>query len=153
MVDHDSADFLQSRLLHDSSDTGKALAHDGDKQVEEDQLHDNCGQNEHDPDDPRVMLRVIVLAKFTEASEVGVDNSVNRWDADRIFEDRGLTVFDTVRVQDEDDVGEGADCDEKHDEEHLNVLDDLGNHSDESAEWLEQTHPVEHLDPQEQDSD
>lgn len=36
MVDHDTAHFLKRRLLHDSSDATEGVAHDGDKQVQED---------------------------------------------------------------------------------------------------------------------
>lgn len=61
--------------------------------------------------------------------------------------------MDSVLVQDEDDVGEGAQRDDKHHKEDLDVFDDLRDHADESTERLEQAHPVEELEPHEEKGD
>lgn len=76
-----------------------------------------------------------------------MDHGIERGDSNEGVEDGGLVVVDSVLVQDKDDVGEGAQRDDEHHEEDLNVFDDFRDHADESAEWLEQAHPVEELEP------
>ena len=151
VIDHDAANLLERRLLHDSSDAGEALTHDGDEQIEEDQLHNNGGEDEHDPDHPRVVLRVEVLVEVTKASQIGVDDSINGRDANQGVKDRVFVLVNTVRIKDEDDIGEGHERNDEHDHEDFDVLDDLSNHPDEGTEWLEEAHPVEELEPHEHD--
>jgi hypothetical protein len=62
-------------------------------------------------------------------------------------------LFHPVDVQKEDDIGEGAKGNDEHDEEDLNVFDNLSDHTNESTEWLEQAHPVEQFEPHHEDCD
>ena len=65
MVLHDGAELFESGLLHDGGDARERLAHDGDKQVHEDQLHNDGGHDEHKPHHCCVLLRVVVLVEVT----------------------------------------------------------------------------------------
>ena len=85
-----------------------------------------------------------------------MDQGINRGDTDECLVD-GATLFAittslllTVQVEDEDDVGEGHQGNDQHDHEDLNVFDDLRDHANERTERLEEAHPVEQLEPEQE---
>ena len=49
LKDHDATQFLKLRLLHDSSGVTEGIAHDCDKQVQEDQFSNSMGQTYSKP--------------------------------------------------------------------------------------------------------
>lgn len=150
---HDAAEFLEGGLLHDGRNARETLSHDGDKQVHEDKLDDDGGQDEHDPDDAWVVIWIGVLVEVTQASEVGMDHCIERRNSNEWVKDNGGVIVDPVLVEHEDDVGEGTQRDEKHHKEHLHIFDDLRDHTDERTEWFEQAHPVEKLEPHQEEAD
>ena len=76
VVNHDATDLLQRRLLNLFIDARETLAHERDKQVKEDELDDDGREDEHDPDDLRVLLGVCVFAEVAEASEVRMNHCI-----------------------------------------------------------------------------
>lgn len=153
VVLHDAAEFLEGGLLHDGRNARETLSHDGDKQVHEDKLNDDGGQDEHNPDDARVVFWIVVLVEVTQASEVSMDHCIKGRNTNEWIKDNGRVIMDPVLVQHKDDVGEGTQRDEKHHKEHFHIFDDLSDHTDECTERFEQAHPVEKLEPHQEETD
>jgi hypothetical protein len=64
----------------------------------------------------------------------------------------GARMISAVDVENENYVGKGANCDYQHNKEDLDVFHYLRDHSDEGRERLEKSHPVEELDPHNENS-
>lgn len=81
-----------------------------------------------------------------------MDHGIQRCETNQILVNWLIvSLLHPVEIEEEDDVGEGTERYNEHDKENLDVLDNFGDHADEGAEWLEEAHPVEQLEPHHED--
>ena len=141
---------LHSELLH----TVESVAHDGDQQVHEDQLRDESGKEEEDPNQSAVLLPEVVHAKLSKTDQVRSDEGINKWHAkDRLIDWSVNALKAATLIEEQHRVAKHAHTNDQEGQERNDVNNDLSEHTNERGSLLEQAEPVEELDVQEEDRD
>ena len=131
------------------------MIHHGNKQIHEDQLYNNCGSKEENPHCNTVGLRVVVLVEITKTSQVSMNHGIKRHKPCKAVKYRFCilttsSMIMTVELKDHDAVREGSKHHQKHEREDADALHNSFNHADECSKWFEDSHPIEHLKPHNQ---
>lgn len=146
MIVHHVCELLKGRLLLDSSDAAEGLTHNSNEHVHEHELDQDGCKYEEEPHGFGVEFRVVVHAELAKTCQVRMDQGIERPKAQMFLIDGTVGTSCAVHVDHSEHIREGGQAEQQHDGEDLDVLCDLGEHTDERRERLEQSHPVEQLE-------
>ena len=143
-VGQDADLFTERRLFLDFGDASEGVSHDSDEHIEEGDLRN---EGRADEDDPRqyilALLTVVVRVKFSQTQHVLIHDHVEEVDSEVIAVD----LFSSTLAQNEQDVAKGEEDEDEEDHEVADVDHGLPDESDIERGTLEQTHPVEGFEP------